>query len=228
MTKNICDCSPTHSTYVIRHSCVMKPCIFPTPFFPQFYHLKMAEAPPNTVFAEVWGWTFVALLFQLTWWLHAIVPAAGGARTAYVTDPATHAPLRYQTNALRVMLIVTATAAAAVHFQLMGASDLATHYWPAARAAFFFGGCASVMLYTRGAKVLRQGKLDKGTSCTTIAGARSAAAASTEEFDNLSALEHFFCGYEWNPRGVSTGIDLKVPSFFFPPSPPRSARVSAV
>lgn len=43
---------------------------------------------------EIWGWTFLALLFQLTWWLHAFVPAAGGARTAYVTDPTTGEPLR--------------------------------------------------------------------------------------------------------------------------------------
>eukprot|EP00729_Bicosta_minor_P020754 gene20754-12755_t len=164
---------------------------------------------------EIWGWTFLALLFQLTWWLHAFVPAAGGARTAYVTDPTTGEPLRYQTNALRVMLIVVAIVGALVNAELVGASDLAIHFFPAARAAFFFGFCASVLLYNRGEQVLKAGKLDKGTSCTTVAGPRTAAAASTKEFDNLSAVDHFFCGYEWNPRGVSTRIDLKMFCYSF-------------
>ena len=108
------------------------------------------------------------------------------------------------------MLIVVAIVGALVNAELVGASDLAIHFFPAARAAFFFGFCASVILYNRGEQVLKAGKLDKGTSCTTVAGPRTAAAASTKEFDNLSAVDHFFCGYEWNPRGVSTRIDLKV------------------
>lgn len=120
------------------------------------------------------------------------------------------------------MLIVVAIVGALVNAELVGASDLAIHFFPAARAAFFFGFCASVLLYNRGEQVLKAGKLDKGTSCTTVAGPRTAAAASTKEFDNLSAVDHFFCGYEWNPRGVSTRIDLKVCDVPRPASHTRS------
>jgi hypothetical protein len=171
-----------------------------------------------TLYNEAWGWTFIALLFQTCWWLHAVIPAAGGPRQAYACDsisgkvrasvaallgrlpfgslsppppqkkkkkkkppPPTppfgpilsrmacipsrtytthvhHAKvLTYHTNALRVMGATLAIAIALVRYEVVGASDLATHYWPAARAAFFFGVAASVILYNRGSEVLAAG-----------------------------------------------------------------------
>ena len=168
--------------------------------------------------AELWGWTFIAVLFQACWWLHAIIPAAEGSRKAYACDSITGEALSYNTNALRVMGSVVIGAVCLVQLEVVGASDLADHYWPAARAAFFFGVVASLILYNRGLQVLGSGQLDQSSSCLTVAGARSAAAADTKEFAARSTSEHFFSGYEWNPRGAATGIDLKVP----PPSLPSA------
>mmetsp|Transcript_21590 Transcript_21590/g.42735 ORF Transcript_21590/g.42735 Transcript_21590/m.42735 type:complete len:212 (+) Transcript_21590:52-687(+) len=167
--------------------------------------------PVTTACPEMRGWAWTGGTYALTIVLHMVIPPPGGTTSLGYACDNSRQPLLYRNNGLRVAVVVVVLVLAAVQAGMVSAADLARCYWPAARCGFFLGLFSSLLLFLRGKRHLRTGLVDRGSSCLTTAGPRTAASSSSKEFEARSPLEHFYCGYEWNPRVLA--VDVKMVNY---------------
>ena len=161
----------------------------------------------HTLPTEQRGWIYIFTLYSLCFLLHKALPPYT-TTTGYVCDCRTKLPLEYRYNGFYTLLTVLFGLYYLSTRGLFDPHDYYQCYWPMCRAAFTLGLSVSLYLYFRGTALVRQGLVDRGSSCLTVNSPRSRAAKATQEFDKRSTLEHFYCGIEWNPKIFN--VDIKM------------------
>eukprot|EP00039_Didymoeca_costata_P002845 m.63060 g.63060 ORF g.63060 m.63060 type:complete len:394 (+) comp11557_c0_seq4:235-1416(+) len=149
----------------------------------------------------------LAVIFAVLF-LCAVVPAPGGTTVGYVCDSITGEPLKYKLNSFRMTCIVFFIMVFLHWEKYFDITYFAANFYTMSVCSCVVGLLVSFALFLRGKCFLKPEEIDRGVCCLTVSGKRSMAAESTKEFDARGPIEHFYCGYEWNPRFF--GIDLKM------------------
>jgi len=111
-------------------------------------------------------------------------------------------PLRYKLNGLYVMLIVAAAwGVLSFWFQLLNPTDIANTFWLCLTVAFAMGFIGSIILYRNGIH-LEDDETKKYSRCSTADRPTNPKPSQQDlhDWENRSALSHFFLGQEINPR----------------------------
>ena len=153
------------------------------------------------------GSALVLTLCTTSLLLHTVLPPRDAVAGYACEQNASATPLQYRFNGFATLVCVVWLGYLLDAAELVEAAALAKEFWPALATACGLGLALSAFLYARG----RGRKVDKGTSCRTVSGPRSAAARSSIDFEARSFLEHFYCGLEWNPRVL--GVDVKMVNY---------------
>eukprot|EP00750_Incisomonas_marina_P003436 INCI13116.3.p1 GENE.INCI13116.3~~INCI13116.3.p1 ORF type:complete len:262 (-),score=39.22 INCI13116.3:387-1172(-) len=171
---------------------------------------------------EWWAqaWLCVLCLYGGCLVLHLVIPET--PVDGYVYDPVAKRPLQYRNNGLKVHLALTAIAALLVSMGLVDGAFLYKNFWSCVAASCFYGIALAVVLFCDGMAALAvdKTKRKKGVKpssltidqnvCTPTT-SRKVVEQNNSEFSARSALEHFYCGFRFNPRpSIIGGADIKM------------------
>lgn len=158
------------------------------------------------------GYLEIPLIYFLTFLLNRIVPSVSTA--GYACDSFGTA-LQYRLNGMRVHLLVCTLMTLLHLLGFVSLTVFSQQFWTCLVLACSLGIVLSALLFVRGRKLHVQKKIDERTYCLTSRAqpynAAELATTSDEasEFRARSWLDHFYCGYEWNPRPL-LGVDVKM------------------
>ena len=144
------------------------------------------------------------MIYSTCFLYHVLIPQP--KTDGYVWDKTAGKPLQYRNNAFHVLLAMLLTFYASVGSGYVEGTVLYDQYWRCFRAAFSYGVVFSVYLYFDGKNKLKRGEVDRNPFTPTITS--TSPKTDHSEFNSRSAIEHFYCGIEFNPRML--GCDLKM------------------
>ena len=138
--------------------------------------------------------------------LHILIPER--ETPGYVYSEKLKAPLRYRNNAFKVLVAMVLLALFLVDRDIVAGDVLYETYWECAKYAGIYGTLLSAILFFQGRQKLSRNEINTRPFTLTVAKKKYGKEADDTEFKSRSYMEHFYCGYEFNPRFV--GVDLKM------------------
>ena len=163
---------------------------------------------------EVQAWGVVAAIILVNFIFHLAIPQR--PEPGYVVDSATGQPLMNRYNGLKVHAAVVAVAVLLVNVGLVDGAFLCTNFWSCLRGSCAIGIAFSAALYMEGLVALRSDDkngtavINRNLSAPTTLRPTQPHPSATE-FDSRSSLQHFYCGFKFNPRFKTLcNVDFKM------------------
>lgn len=176
-------------------------------------------APSNKLpsFAELQVGAFlVAAVYGICLILHCLVPAR--QFYGYVLD-SDGMPLVYRLNGLRVLILMAVVLPVALTLLSTNRADdpmgpvllvlrlIGQHYRAMLCVSCALGFSLSAMLYARGVTLYSRGAIETTRRCSAR-GSRNHVSAPCPQFLARGAVEHFYCGWEFNPQWSLLGSQV--------------------
>lgn len=154
------------------------------------------SSPPILVFG----------IYLLCFILHIVIPEK--YTPGYVYSSETKEPLQYRNNAFKVLIAMVLLSLYVVDKDYVDGDVLYNTYWECVKYAAIYGTVLSTILFIQGRQKLNNNEINENAFTLTVTKKTYGAKEDHTEFKSRSMLEHFYCGYEFNPKFLA--VDLKM------------------
>ena len=154
------------------------------------------SSPPILVFG----------IYLLCFILHIVIPEK--YTSGYVYSSKTKEPLQYRNNAFKVLIAMVLLSLYVVDKDYVDGDVLYNTYWECVKYAAIYGTVLSTILFIQGRQKLNNNEINENAFTLTVTKKTYGAKEDHTEFKSRSMLEHFYCGYEFNPKFL--GVDIKM------------------